>query len=48
MQATSSLPNTIEANLILDDDLELLSWFEQLDVYEASQSLCQQHDFGMP
>ena len=48
MQATSSLPNTIEANLIPDNDPELLSWFEQLDAYKVSQSLRQQHDFGMP
>jgi len=41
--------DTIEANLITDqEDPELMRWLEQLEMYEADQYLCDQHNFGMP
>ncbi len=41
--------NAIEANLITDqEDLELMRWLVQLEMYEANQYLCDQHNFGMP
>ena len=41
--------NAIEANLITDhEDLELMTWLSQLEMYEADQYLHDQHTFGMP
>ncbi len=41
--------NAIEANLITNhEDLELMTWLMQLEMYEADQYLHDQHTFGMP
>ena len=43
--------DAIEANLITNhEDLELMTWLVQLEMYEANRYLCDQHNynFGMP
>jgi len=41
--------DAIEANLITNhEDLELMTWLAQLEMYEADRYLHDQHNFGMP
>ena len=41
--------DAIEANLITNhEDLELMTWLSQLEMYEADRYLHDQHTFGMP
>ena len=41
--------DAIEANLITNhEDLELMTWLGQLEMYEADRYLHDQHTFGMP
>jgi len=41
--------DAIEANLVTNhEDLELMTWLMQLEMYEADRYLCDQHNFGMP